>query len=163
MRRTVVKIATERNMTNKSWPIRGKSALLSWSLTITAGRTNPRAMPSCGNSVRREVSSSNIYLVAEDPNGCGRAHLMRREPSGSQLGRDPENEDLAGSHHSLTCEGQPPLTRPSAQHLNIKPLIGDFFRSFGLVWGPLTRIRWAIHSLICSFSFQNKMFRNPSV
>ena len=70
--------------------------------------------------MRREVSFINIYLVAEDPNGCGRAHLMRREPSGSQLGRDPENEDLTGSHHSLTCEGQPPLPGAGAQDLKTK-------------------------------------------
>ena len=68
----------------------------------------------------REVKFINIYLVAEHPNGGSRAHLMRREPGGGQLCRDPENEDLTGSHHSLTCEGQPPLSGAGAQDLKTK-------------------------------------------
>ena len=77
----------------------------------------------------------NIYLVAEDPNGGGCAHLVRREPGGGQLGGDAENEDLAGRHHGLACEGQPPLAWPRAQHLDVKQSFRFFFFGGGLFWG----------------------------
>ena len=66
----------------------------------------------------------NSYLVAEDPHGGGGAHLVRGEPGGGQLGRDAEYEDLAGRHHGLPGEGQPPLVWSRAHNLNIPRLEG---------------------------------------
>ena len=43
---TEVKMATPRNMMKRSPPIRWKLSSSSWSVTRTAGRTKPRAMPS---------------------------------------------------------------------------------------------------------------------
>ena len=57
------------------------------------------------------------HLVPEHSDGGGGAHLAGGEPRGGQLCGDAEDEDLAGRHHRLASEGEPPLGRPRAEHL----------------------------------------------
>ena len=57
------------------------------------------------------------HLISKDPNGRGGAHLMWWEPCGSQLSRNPQDENLADSDDCLAEKSQPPLVWPGGQHL----------------------------------------------
>lgn len=108
--RTVVIMATPKNILNRSSPIKWIFSS-SWLDTMVEGITKPNATPSCQNRSWCTICLSSqflfiitSYLIAKNADSTSRRHLVWWKPRGGQLRRNTQNENLRNSHNTLTAK-----------------------------------------------------------